>query len=142
MAERGKLARVLRVRTLQYGLAQAAEARARDMHAQESALSTRIARLAADVAPATERGAGFSLAAAAHYRDRLHRSAETAANRVRTAEYEAERAAEATRAARRDQSAVEKLIARGEAEAALREIRKLRDAPPTRPTGKIRHDLC
>ncbi|QKR98983.1 hypothetical protein F9288_04485 [Sphingomonas sp. CL5.1] len=139
MADPARLARVLRVRTLQLGLAQAEEMRARAAHEQESALSSRIARLAEEVSPVEDRAAGFSLAAAAHYRDRLHRSAETAANRVRTAEAEAARAAEATRAAKRDQSAVEKLIERGLAEAALREIRALRDAPPTR---KIRHDPC
>ncbi|WEK44660.1 MAG: hypothetical protein P0Y64_07710 [Candidatus Sphingomonas colombiensis] len=139
MADAKKLTRVLRVRTLQLGLAQAQEMRMRETHANETALSSRIARLAADVAPTADSAAGVSLAAAAYYRDRLHRSAETAANRVRTAEVEAQRAAEATRAAKRDQSAVEKLIARAETEAALLEIRKLRDAPPTR---KVRHDPC
>jgi len=127
MADPAKLARVLRVRTLQLGLAQADEMRARAAHEQESALSSRIARLAEQVSPVEDRAAGFSLAAAAHY------------DRVRTAEAEAARAAEATRAAKRDQSAVEKLIERGLAEAALREIRALRDAPPVR---KIRHDPC
>ncbi|WP_298668578.1 hypothetical protein [uncultured Sphingomonas sp.] len=139
MADAKKLARVLRVRTLQLGLAQAQEVRLRETHAHEAALSSRIARLAADVAPTADSAAGVSLAAAAYYRERLHRSAETAANRVRTAEVEAERAAEATRAAKRDQSAVEKLIARAETAAVLREIGKLRDAPPTR---KVRHDPC
>jgi len=108
MADPAKLARVLRVRTLQLGLAQADEMRARAAHEQESALSSRIARLAEQVSPVEDRAAGA-------------------------------RAAEATRAAKRDQSAVEKLIERGLAEAALREIRALRDAPPVR---KIRHDPC
>ena len=44
MADPAKLARVLRVRTLQLGLAQAEEMRARAAHEQESALSSRIAR--------------------------------------------------------------------------------------------------
>ena len=139
MADPKKLARILRVRTLQLGLAQAEEARVRGVHEQERALSSRIAQLASAVSPVEDRAGGFSLAAAAHYRDRLHRSAETAANRVRTAEEEAARAAEATRAAKRDQSAVEKLIQRELAEKTLREIRALRDAPPVR---KIRHDPC
>ncbi|MFW2850866.1 hypothetical protein ACM61V_02925 [Sphingomonas sp. TX0543] len=139
MADPKKLARVLRVRTLQLGLAHADEARARAAHQQEAALSSRIALLADEVAPAPVGAAGFSLAAAAHYRERLHRSAETAANRVRSAEADAERAAAATRAAKRDQGAVEKLIERGMADAALREIRALRETPPVR---KIRHDPC
>jgi len=139
MADVKKLARVLRVRTLQLGLAQAQEVRAREAQERETALSSRIAQLAADIAPATDRAAGFSLAAAAHYRERLHRSAETAAGRVRAAEAEAERAADATRAARRDHSAVEKLLDRGLTEAALREIRALSDAPPMQ---KNRHDPC
>lgn len=139
MGDPKKLTRVLRVRTLQLGLARAEEARALATHASETALSSRIARLAADVAPVTDRAAAVSLAAAAHYREKLHRSAETAANRVRTAEAEAERATEAARSAKRDQSAVEKLITRSQAEAVLREIRSLSDAPPIR---KVRHDPC
>jgi flagellar protein FliJ len=134
-----KLARIHRVRSLQLGLAQSEELRIRDIAASEASLSHRIAQLAAAVAPAPRADGAVTLAAAAHYRDRLHRSAESATNRVRAAEAEAARAAEATRSAKRDQSAVEKLLARAEADAALRAIRALQDAPPVR---KIRHDPC
>jgi len=137
--DRRKLTRIHRVRTLQLGLAQAEEARVRDLHASETALSQRIAQLAAGVAPTPEASAAVSFAAAAHYRERLHRSAETAQNRVRAAEAETTRAAEATREARRDQSAIEKLLIRAETDAAVRAIRELQNAPPVR---KVRHDLC
>lgn len=137
--DKKKLARLHRVRTLQLGMAQAAEVRARDQAASEAALSSRIAQLAAAVAPSEGDGAGVSLAAMAHYREKLHRTAEAASNRVRVAEAEAARTVEARQSAKRDQTAVEKLIARAEIEAALREIRALQEAPPTR---KIRHDPC
>lgn len=139
MADPKKLARVNRVRAIQLSLAQAEEARARASVASETALSLRIAQLAAAIAPGQQQDAAFSFAAAAHYRERLHRSAEAADHRVRAAEAAAEHAAEATRAAKRDQSAVEKLIARSEAEAALKALRALQDAPPVR---RIRHDPC
>ncbi|ONF96791.1 hypothetical protein [Sphingomonas jeddahensis] len=134
-----KLARLHRVRTLQLGMARAAETRAQDQVANETALSNRIAQLAAAVAPGEGAGAAVSFAALAHYRERLHRNAQAVDNRVRAAEAEAARALEARQSAKRDQTAVEKLIARGEAEAALRAIRALQEAPPTR---KIRHDPC
>ena len=134
-----KLQRLHRVRTLQLGMARAAESRAHEQVASETALSQRIAQLASAVAPGPGAGAGVSFAAMAHYREKLHRNAEVVENRVRNAATEADRAAEATRSAKRDQTAVEKLIARGEAEAALRAIRALQDAPPTR---KVRHDPC
>lgn len=135
-----RLARLHRVRTLQLGLAQADEARAREGLASETALADRIATLAAAVAPTADRAGATSLAAAAHYRERLHRSAEAADNRVRAAEAAAERLAEATKAARRDQSAVEKLMARADAAAIAAEIRALQDAPPT--AKRKRHDPC
>jgi hypothetical protein len=134
-----KLARIHRVRTLQLGMAQAAETRARDQVASESALSHRIAQLATAVSPAEGGGAGASFAAMAHYREKLHRTAEATDNRVRAAEAEARRALEARQSAKRDQSAVEKLIAREEGDAALRALRALQEVPPT---GKIRHDPC
>lgn len=134
-----KLARLHRVRTLQLGMAQAAETRARDQVASEAALSGRIAQLAAAVSPHEGGGAALSFAAMAHYREKLHRTAEAAGNRVRAAEAEAARALEARQSAKRDQTAVEKLIARAEAEAALQAIRALQEAPPVR---KIRHDPC
>jgi flagellar FliJ protein len=134
-----RLARVHRVRTLQLGLAQADEARARDAVTSETALAGRIAQLAAAVAPAPAAAPGFSLAAEAHYRERLHRSAEAAERRVRAAEDEATRRADATRAARQDRTAVEKLIARGQLELAQAEIRALQDAPATK---RNRHGPC
>lgn len=139
MPKPSKLDRILRVRTLQLGLVQADEARAHDRAASEAVLKNRIAQLAASVAPASEPVAGFALVAAAHFRERLHQSAEAAEGRLRVAEANAARAAEATREARRDQSAVEKLIARAEAEAVVKAIRAMEAAPATR---KIRHDPC
>ena len=139
MAKASKLDRILRVRTLQLGLVQADEARAQDRAASEAVLKTRIAQLAASVAPASVPVAGFSLVAAAHFRERLQQSAEAAEGRLRAAQAVAERAAETTREARRDQSAIEKLIARADADAVVKAIRAMEAAPPTR---KIRHDPC
>jgi hypothetical protein len=135
-----RLARLHRVRTLQLGLAQADEARAREGLASETALAERIARLAGAVAPAPDRSGATALAAAAHYRDRLHRSADAANNRVRAAAAAADRLAEATKAAKRDQNAVEKLMARATVAEIAAEIRALQDAPPT--ARRNRHDPC
>lgn len=134
-----KLARIHRVRTLQLNLKRGDEVRAAERVANESALSSRIAQLAANVAPQATGTAGVSLTAAAYYRDRLQQSALAAQDRVRSAELLADHAAEATRSARRDQSAIEKLIARADADAALKAIRALEDSPPSR---KNRHDPC
>ena len=139
MGKPTKLDRILRVRTLQLGLVQADEARAHDRAESEAVLGRRIAQLAAGVAPASEPVAGFSLVAAAHFRARLQQSAEAADGRLRAAQAVAERAVEATREARRDQSAIEKLIARAEADAVVKAIRAMEAAPSTR---KIRHDPC
>ncbi len=140
MARKAKqLDRLLRVRTLQLGMSRADEARALDKMASEVALAGRIATLADSVAPSQEAGSGFSLVAAAHFRSRLHQSAQMAEMRVREAEAIVERAAEAAREAKRDQSAVEKLMARADADAALKAIRALEAAPSVR---KIRHDPC
>lgn len=139
MAKPTKLERILRVRTLQLGLVQAEEARAHDRTASEAALKGRIAQLVAGVSPAPEPVAGFSLVAAAHFRERLHQSAHAAEGRLRAAQATAARAVEATREARRDQSAVEKLIARADAQAVIKEIRALGAAPPSR---KVRHEPC
>ena len=135
--DKAKLQRIHRVRTLQFGLAQADELTARDRHHSEQQLAGRIAALAASVAP--DSGAGVSLAASAHYRDRLVQSAEAAAARVRTAQFQSVQAAERTRAAHRDQVAIEKLIARATNEQHRRELRDLQNAPPIR---KVRHDPC
>lgn len=139
MADKKKLERLLRVRTLQLGLVRAEEARAHERFAGEAALKGRIAQLAEGVAPAPAPTEGFSFIAAAHFRDRLQQSAEAAEARLRAAERVVERATAATRDAKRDQSAIEKLIARADAETVVKAIRALEAAPPTR---KIRHDPC
>jgi flagellar protein FliJ len=54
-------------------------------------------------------------------------------NRVRMAEQHAERSGEATRSARRDQNAVEKLIDRQRAEDVRAEMKALEDAPAPVP---------
>ena len=134
-----KLDRIHRVRTLQLGLVRAEEVRANARFAGEVTLRNRIAQLTHDIAPTASAGQGLSMIAAAHFRDRLQQSAEAAEGRMRVAEHVATLAAEKTREAKRDQSAIEKLVARAEADAALREIRALEAAPPPR---KIRHDPC
>lgn len=133
------LARVHRVRTLQLGLAQAEEARQRDALGQEANLRDRIGSLVAAVAPAPEASGARTLAAAAFYRDRLQQSADAAALRVQAAEARERAAAEASRAAKRDQTAVEKLLERARADALVREMRALADLPGT--SGK-RHGSC
>ncbi|CAN5402375.1 hypothetical protein BH09PSE4_BH09PSE4_06570 [soil metagenome] len=140
MAKRDKmLERLLRVRTLQLGLTRADEARAHERLASEAGLKARIAQLAASVAPETSAAEAFSFIAAAHYRERLNASAQAAAARIVSARVGLDAAEAASREAKRDQSAIEELIARAEAEAAVRAIRALEDAPPVR---RIRHDPC
>lgn len=135
-----KLDRILRVRTLQLGLTRADEARAQARVDSEAALSSRIAQLSQGVAPAeAQADTALSFIAAAHFRDRLHQSAAAADERLRAAKAVLERAGEARKQAKRDQSAVEKLIARDDAAAALKALRALEEAPPLR---KIRHDPC
>lgn len=131
--------RILRVRTLQLGQVRAQEGAARARVEHELALRERIAQLAANVAPSPAQSTATTLIAAAHYRERLHQSAHAATRRVADAEQGLTAAAEATREAKRDQSAIEKLIARSEAEAAVKALRALEALPPT---GKNRHDLC
>jgi len=139
MADAKKLARLLRVRALQHNLKRLEEIRAAEKLASERALERRIADLARTVAPTQDaRDAGFLLAAA-HYRDRLGQSAANAERRVRTAEAERDAAAEATRAAKRDQTAIEKLIERDQARAVVKAMRALEESPALR---KKRHDLC
>ena len=137
--DRRTLDRIHRVRTIQLNQSRAEEAAARDRAANEAALSARIAALAEAVAPVPTAAAGFSLTAAAHYRDRLHQSANAAQLRVEAAQYRAAVAGEATRTARRDQSAVEKLLARAQADEVLKAVRALENMPAFR---KNRHDPC
>ena len=135
-----RLGRLLRVRTLQVGQVRAEESAAQDKLASEHALSQRIAALAANVAPRpAEFGAAMSFAAAAHYRERLHTSSAAAAQRVMVAEAGLNRARAATQEARRDQSAIEKLVERAKLEAAKRELRALEETPPAR---RNRHAPC
>lgn len=129
MPDGKRLKRLHRVRTLQLGLARAEESRMQAQLSSETQLSQRIAQLAEAVAPAPATSGAVNLAAAAHFRERLHRSAEAASNRVRMAEAQAERSTEATRAARRDQSAVEKLLDRSRAEDVRAEMKALEDVP-------------
>lgn len=140
MAKRGiSLDRILRVRTLQLGLVQAAELQAQEKVASEDALRHRIAQLVANVAPEESAEQAFSFIAAAHFRDRLHQSAAAAEQRVKVATDRLHQASEATREARRDQSAIEKLIAREDQAAVIKAMRALEEAPPTR---RNRHDPC
>lgn len=141
MADARQLKRIHRVRTLQLGLIRADEVRAHDRAAREAELAGRIGELAAAVAPVPlVGGGGFGLAAAAHYRERLQESAAAADHRVQASLAAADRAVAATQAARRDQSAVEKLIARAEAVAVTKAIRALEDLPAA--TRGNRHDPC
>lgn len=139
MPKESRYGRILRVRTLQLGQVRAEESRALAKVQQEQALRERILQLSANVAPTREQSTATGLIAAAHYRERLHQSAHAANQRVAVAEQGLSAAAEATREAKRDQTAIEKLIARSDAEAAIKALRALEALPPT---GKNRHDLC
>lgn len=136
---KAKLNRLLRVRTLQLGLVRADEARAHQRFASEAALKSRITQLAESIAPAPAEIDAFAFMAEAHFRDRLNQSAEAAETRLRAAEASMTRASEATRGAKRDQSAIEKLIARADAAELVKSIRALEAAPVG---AKIRHDPC
>lgn len=137
---RVQLARIDRVRAIQLTLARAAEADAQAQAATESALGQRIAQLAAGVAPAPAIGGGVTLAAAAHYRDRLQQSALAAERRVSRAQGRVDAAVEATRSARRDSKAVARLRELADAEAIAAETRALQEAPPARRAN--RHEPC
>ena len=139
MADARKLARLHRVRTLQLNLVRADEARAHDKAAGETLLASRITALADSVAPAAVSSTAAALSTSAHFRERLHDSAIAARARVDAAEQFVARAVEATRAAKRDQTAIEKLIARADTDAVLKAIRALEAAPATRSN---RHDPC
>ena len=136
-----KLERLLRVRTLQLDQVRAAEVHARAKVDQERTLRERIATLADNVAPVAAPAPTFatSLIAAAHYRDRLHQSAHAAERRVVVAQQGLETARAATREAHRDQSAIEKLIEREDAKAALKALRELETLPAS---TRKRHDIC
>lgn len=139
MADARRLGRLLRVRELQLTVRQAAEAEAGARLASETALRARVAELAADVAPREHLTGASALQAAAHYRERLHQTVLTVDQRVEAAEQGVARAREATREAKRDQTAMEKLAARAEREAMARMLKALEDAPSIR---RVRHDPC
>lgn len=128
-----KLGRLLRVRTLQLDMTRASEVAAREKVANEEALRARIAQLAQGVAPspAPAPGSATTLIAAAHYRERLHQSAAAAERRVVEAQRGLDHARNATQEAKRDQSAIEKLIDRAQANAARKAMRALEDMPAT-----------
>lgn len=136
-----KLNRLLRVRTLQLDMVRAGEVAARDKVAAEQALRARIESLAQGVAPAPAPApaSATSLIAAAHYRERLHQSAQAAQRRIADAERGLDHARAATQEAKRDQSAIEKLLARAQASAARRAMRALEDMPAI---PRKRHDPC
>ncbi len=136
-----KLGRLLRVRTLQLDMVRASEVAARAKVTDEEALRARIAQLAQGVAPtpAPKPGSATSLIAAAHYRERLHQSAFAAERRIAEAQRGLDTARAATREARRDQTAIEKLIERAEANAARQAMRALESMPAI---PKKRHDPC
>ncbi|ODP37627.1 hypothetical protein [Sphingomonas turrisvirgatae] len=128
-----KLGRLLRVRTLQLDMTRAGEVAAREKVSNEEALRARIAQLAQGVAPAPAPapGSATTLIAAAHYRERLHQSAAAAERRVAEAQRGLDHARAATQEAKRDQSAIEKLIDRAQTNAARKAMRALEDMPAT-----------
>ena len=143
MPDAKKLARIHRVRTLQLGLTRADEVRAHEKFASETNLASRIQALADAVSPTSDTVASAgSLGAQAHFRERLHQSSAAAQMRVQLAEMFVNRAAEATRSAKRDQSAIEKLLDRARRAALVKEMRALEDTPPISPLKAKRHDLC
>ena len=143
MADRAakRLGRLHRVRSLQVTLTRAEESAAHARLASETALRTRVAELADSVAPrpSPTPAEARSLMADAHFRERLHQTAQAAQQRVAVAEQGVSRAQLATREARRDQSAIEKLLDRARTEAVLKELKALEDAPPVR---RNRHGPC
>lgn len=136
---RAKFTRLLRVRSLQLGQVRVQEVEAQARLVQEQGLRDRIAQLSAGVAPAPAPVRADTLAASAFYRERLQQSAASAAHRVAVAEARVANARTATREARRDQTAVEKLLARAEGEAMRKAMRALEELPPA---ARKRHDPC
>ena len=154
MADRQQamLNRLHRVRTLQLNLTRAEEARAQERVSTEQSLSQRIAQLVEAVSPvAAPPTAAAGLMARAHFRGRLLESADAATARVAAAEQRAAQAAEQTREAKRDQTAVEKLLERARVAAIRAEMRALEDMPAAGSRSGLgrgpdrdhnRHDPC
>ncbi|MDG5488300.1 hypothetical protein ACNI3Q_11215 [Sphingomonas sp. FW199] len=137
-----RLARLHRVRGLQLSLVQAEEAQAQRRLNEEQALRTRIAQLAAEVAPVPTPApdAALTMIASAHYRDRLNQTAMAAEQRVAGATRQLDQARARTVEARRDETAMEKLMQRAAGEAAARARRAMESLPPGKPPK--RHDPC
>ena len=142
--QQAMLNRLHRVRTLQLNLTMADEARAQERVANERQLSERITQLVEAVSPAPAPPmAAASLMASAHFRHRLLESSDAARGRIVAAEQQAARAAEQTRDAKRDQTAVEKLLERARVAAIRAEMRALEDMPATAGRhARNRHDPC
>ena len=138
------LTRLHRVRTLQLNLTMADEARAQERVASEHQLSHRIGQLIEAVTPTPAATASAaSLMANAHFRHRLLESADAAAARIHAAEQRAAHAGEQTKAAKRDQTAVEKLMDRARMAAIRAEMRALEDMPAAGGASRRnRHDPC
>ncbi len=131
------------MRTLQLGLTRAEEVRAHEKFASETTLANRIQALAEAVSPTpASMASAATLGAQAHFRERLHQSSAAAQMRVQSAEMFVNRAAEATRSAKRDQSAIEKLLERARRAALVKEMRAMEDTPPVSPLKAKRHDPC
>lgn len=128
-----RLGRLLRVRALQLDLKRAEEAAAASQAETIAALARRIQRLAVDASPRAGSASGLTLAATAHYRERLDGSRREAGRRAAAAEQQLEVARARTLEAGRDHGAIEKLVDRARRDRALDEMRKLADAPtPTK----------
>ena len=137
------LARLHRVRTLQLNLTMADEARAQERVASEHQLSQRIGQLIDAVTPTPAvTASAASLMANAHFRNRLLESADAATARIQVAEHRAAQAGEQTKAAKRDQTAVEKLMDRARRAAIRAEMRALEDMPASGGARRNRHDPC
>ncbi len=134
-----RLDRLLRVRALQLDMKRAEEIAAAERVDTVTELARRIDRLAFEAQPRAGLSSGLSLAATAHYRDRLAGSQAEANRRARVAEEMLETARKATLSAGRDHGAIEKLRDRARGLKAQDEMRKASDAPtPRRPW----HDPC
>lgn len=141
--QQAMLTRLHRVRTLQLNLTLADEARAHERVASEHQLSQRIGQLIEAVTPAPAvTASAASLMANAHFRHRLLESADAATARIEVAEQRAAQAGEQTKAAKRDQTAVEKLIDRARIAAIRAEMRALEDMPASGGRRTNRHDPC
>ncbi|KTW01333.1 hypothetical protein NS355_00480 [Sphingomonas yabuuchiae] len=137
------LSRLHRVRTLQLNLTMADEARAQERVASEHQLSQRIGQLIDAVTPTPAvTASAASLMANAHFRNRLLESADAATARIQVAEHRAAQAGEQTKAAKRDQTAVEKLMDRARLAAIRAEMRALEDMPSSGGARRNRHDPC